>query len=389
MAKLIRKKEIEKNKPVGKVETGFSSIENESEKSEGVVAVYHERKRSYTMSVIKRLSEGNYDAPIVLDGPDKKLLTELEILRRGLRDARDAAEKNEMKLSTDVASVAHDLKTPLSVIAGYAECIQAGMTDKDYPSLIYAKAQEMNDQVIGIVEANRKAKPEKHFEKIDCQEFFEREAVKYSVLAKNKNIKYIVGRPKRGWVYGDANILASIVQNIITNAVKYTDEGGRVRITFAKSAKYYRFTVADNGKGISKTDLPHVFEKYFMADKSRSNTNSSGLGLFTANEYTTAHGGKIKAKSKEGKGSKFSVYIPMESDMAKPSRKFDRMSRTAKLFFLTIGIFFTSIVYRILRAYETEKFSDAMTAVVTFFMCPFVWIMDLMNVVLSNRMFGR
>lgn len=356
-------------------------------KSERSTSIYHDRKWEYTVNIVKRLAGGNYDAPIVIEGPDKKLLAELELLRRGLRDYRDEVEYKERRLSTDVASVAHDLKTPLAVISGYAECIQAGMTDKDYPSLISDKAQEMNEQVVGIVEANRRAKEERHFVKVNCKEFFANEVGKYSVLAKKKNINYVVGKTKKGVVYGDENILASIVQNIITNAVKYTEPGGEIKISFSKTRKYYKISVKDNGKGISADDLPHVFDKYFMADKSRSNTNSSGLGLYTANEYATEHGGKITVSSKEGKGSTFTVFLPIESDLTKGTVRFNKMPIPEKLFFLILGFFLTSVIYRIMRASETERYVDVVFACVTFLLSPIIWVADVVCVIFTNKMY--
>lgn len=351
-------------------------------------SIYHDRKRAYTVGVVRRLAEGNYDAPIVVEGADRQLLRELEILRRGLRDYRDKAEEEKRRLSTDVASVAHDLKTPLAVIAGYAECIQAGMTDKDYPTLIFEKAQEMNEQVVGIVEANRRAKQERHFVKVDCREFFAAECEKYSVIAKRKNIEYTVGKPKKGFVYGDESILSSIVQNIVTNAVKYTGAGGRIKISFSKTAKHYKITVKDSGKGISKEDLPRVFDKYFMADKSRSTSNSSGLGLYTAKEYVTEHGGEIKVKSEVGKGSSFTVCLPFENEMLRGTKIFDRMPRIEKLLMLTLGFFLTGVIYRIIRACETEELSDVITAWITFFLCPIIWVADIVAVAFTNKLYG-
>lgn len=365
-----------------------ASVLPSDEKTADNNVIYHERKRAYTIGVVRRLAEGNYDAPIVVEGADRQLLRELEILRRGLRDYRDKTEEKERRLSTDVASVAHDMKTPLAVIAGYAECIQAGMTDKDYPTLIYEKAQEMNEQVVGIVEANRRAKQERHFVKVDCREFFTAECEKYSVVAKRKNIEYTVGKPKKGFVYGDESILASIIQNIITNAVKYTDEGGSIKISFAKTAKHYKITVKDNGKGISKEDLPHIFDKYFMVDKSRSTSNSSGLGLYTAKEYVEEHGGEIKVKSEVGKGSRFTVCLPIEDEMLKGTKIFDKMPRVEKLLMLTIGFFLTSVIYRIIRACETERYSDAITAWISFFLCPIIWVADIVAVAFTNKLYG-
>jgi signal transduction histidine kinase len=101
--------------------------------------------------------------------------------------------------------------------------------------------------------------------------------------------------------------------NIVRNALKYTDGGGRVTIGAEtdEGAREIRIRVEDSGIGISAKDLPHIFERFYRADKSRSRgEGGSGLGLSIAKWIAEAHGGRISAESAEGKGSVFTIHLP-------------------------------------------------------------------------------
>jgi two-component system phosphate regulon sensor histidine kinase PhoR len=98
--------------------------------------------------------------------------------------------------------------------------------------------------------------------------------------------------------------------NLLHNAIKFSPQGGRVVISTGQGGGYVSVSVNDNGIGITKEDLPHVFERFYKADKSRSG-GGTGLGLAIAKHVVQAHGGEISVQSEEGKGSVFSFKLPL------------------------------------------------------------------------------
>lgn len=334
---------------------------------------------------IVQLMEGNYDTPIrYYSKHDKPICAELEKLRVRLRDERLAQKSGAVSLNATVSSIAHDLKTPLAIIAGYAECLEAGMTDKDYCSLIIEKANQMNDKVVEIVEANRREdRNTEDFVKVNTKVFFYDECERCRGLAKEKDISYTVKTPPVDEIYCQKRAISTMLQNLISNAVKYTPKGGRVRVDFAITPNYFKINVHDTGIGISKQDLPYIFEKYFIADKTRNDIKNSGLGLANVKFVLEQHGGFIKVKSKPNRGSTFSVYLPREK---KERKYFEDYNRVIKIAIITAGLpFLSPIIYRLSKAIRSNDTKNILTTLVCIPFFPFMWIFDVVDLAVSNR----
>ena len=111
---------------------------------------------------------------------------------------------------------------------------------------------------------------------------------------------------------GDAELLKRVITNLLTNAIHYNKPNGEVRISTRSENGTAVLTVADTGQGIAPEDLPHIFERFFRADKSRSRTNGrAGLGLAICNAIVDAHRGSIAVTSKPGEGTTFTVQLPV------------------------------------------------------------------------------
>lgn len=342
---------------------------------------------------IAALIRGEYDKPIVAAGNQRNrtVLRELEALRISVCKARNELEKELKQQRVDIASVAHDLKTPLAIISGYAECLQDGIDDKDYLALIAAKTQEMNGQVISLVEATRRDVEQSETlerESIFAPDYFTEEAEKYHRLAEDKILKYKVGNVPAVKVYASRDSLSKILQNLISNAVKYSPQYRKVTILFVKTSHYLRVSVADTGIGIGKADLKHVFERFYTADKARTNTANSGLGLYITKQTVEELGGHVAVKSKKGKGSTFYVYLPLdETDTIQGIKtpQIDNMPRAHKiLFWLFCGWFMTS-VYRFMRYSETRQKYTLWGAFILLPFFAFGWIMDLLEIIFANK----
>lgn len=107
----------------------------------------------------------------------------------------------------------------------------------------------------------------------------------------------------------DVGLMSRLVQNLVENACKYTPEGGRVRVSLAAAEGRLTFTVADNGIGIAKRDLPHIWERFWQADSSRGVDKGSGLGLAMVKQIADAHGGALSVESEPGRGSTFTFCM--------------------------------------------------------------------------------
>lgn len=342
-------------------------------------------ERTTAAKAIDRIIDGDVNQPIALKFNDERTLwVKLEQLRLKLRDNRDAEAAKEEQLRSEIASVAHDLKTPLAIISGYAECAMDGMTDKDYLGLIRARSDEMNDLIINFVDSMRNlaTRAEVKPSRIETRSFFKVEVEQYRIQAKNKKIKLKVKQAPKAELYGVKSDLSRIFQNILSNAIKYTKENGKIRVSFHKGKRFFYFEVKDSGKGIAKEDLPYIFERFYMADKSRSDHSSSGIGLNIVKELVDNAGGKITVKSKLGKGSRFRIYLPLDVDFEQPSL----LTLGAKFAcFFFFGWALTSIA-RFIRFSRSGKTSTLIGGFVLIPFFLFGWIADLLSLACAGKL---
>jgi two-component system, OmpR family, sensor kinase len=114
-------------------------------------------------------------------------------------------------------------------------------------------------------------------------------------------------------MFADCAKLTQVVYNILENAIKYTPEGGQIRVRLIRSGRNAILSITDNGPGIPKDDLPHIFDRFYRVDKARSReTGGTGLGLSIVNQLVLMHGGTVSVQSEEGKGSTFTVELPIQ-----------------------------------------------------------------------------
>lgn len=338
-------------------------------------------------NAIDRLIAGDYDTPIVEIGNQVTRLNlgMLNVLRMKMRDARDEENRKDESLKLEIASVAHDLKTPLTLISGYAECAQDGLTDKDYLGLISQTASEMNDKVHGFVESMRNGREGKEVrpEKINARQFFGAECAKYKSLTDKLGVKLRIGRIPNVNLYCIKSDLSSVLQNLISNAFKYCGKRKKVYVSFYTSQKLFVIKVKDKGNGISKADLPYVFDRFFMADKSRSEKGSSGLGLYIAKTKVENMQGKIQVKSKEKKGTVFKVFLPWESD--KIDVQMSKMGRVERFYVTLFFGFLTTSIVRFMQFHMTGKikYFFAGLLLIPFFMVG--WLADVLSVLIMGR----
>jgi signal transduction histidine kinase len=139
------------------------------------------------------------------------------------------------------------------------------------------------------------------------------EALKSTQFLASQKLITVVNQVEDFQIVGDKASLVELLVILIDNAIKYSEPKTTIKLTTRKSNQFVSLAVTDHGQGIKASDLPHIFDRFYRADFSRSKTktNGYGLGLSIAKKIVDAHGGKIEAKSTLGKGSTFVVRLPL------------------------------------------------------------------------------
>ncbi|HZV33496.1 MAG TPA: ATP-binding protein, partial [Verrucomicrobiae bacterium] len=214
------------------------------------------------------------------------------------------------------ADAAHELRTPVSVLLMQTQTALKHERDSaEYRACIEAcqrAAQRMRGLLESLLELARLDAGQEPMKKMrfdfsntvaECVEMVR-------PLAHERNVQIETESPPLEWT-GDKERLAQVITNLLTNAIHYNKDGGEVRVETHEQNHEAVITVSDTGMGIAETDLPRIFERFYRADKSRSNAKGrTGLGLAISKAIVEAHGGSIEVASQPGKGTTFTVRLP-------------------------------------------------------------------------------
>ncbi|GAV23655.1 sensor histidine kinase [Carboxydothermus pertinax] len=229
----------------------------------------------------------------------------------------DAYQKREQNRREFLANVSHELRTPLTIIQGYTEALLDGMADdakisEEYLKNILIEAERLKTManelldLASIEEGREKLK----LENIDLAEFAEEciNTFKNQFSEKGINLELEI-RVREGKVIGDRNKLFRVIENLLSNALKYTPSGGKVKLAVLEREKDFQIITSDTGPGIPEKDLGKIFERFYKVDKARS-SKGFGLGLAITKSIVEAHGGKIYAQNNPEGGANFMVILP-------------------------------------------------------------------------------
>ncbi|WP_434310617.1 ATP-binding protein [Hominifimenecus sp. rT4P-3] len=264
----------------------------------------------------REIKNGNLDFSIDVSGKDEisELCMGFEEMRLRLKENSEEKMQYDADNKVLISNISHDLKTPITAIKGYVEGILDGVASSPekldkYVRTIYNKANDM-DKLIDELTLYSKIDTNRipyNFSKIKIDDYFNDcvEELKLELSAKNIELTYYNYLTEDVTIIGDTEQLKRVINNIISNSVKYMDKKkGLINIRIRDSGDFVQIEIEDNGRGISGRDLPYIFDRFYRADASRnSSTGGSGIGLSIVRKIIEDHGGRIWATSKESTGT--------------------------------------------------------------------------------------
>ncbi|HWK22182.1 MAG TPA: cell wall metabolism sensor histidine kinase WalK [Ureibacillus sp.] len=233
-------------------------------------------------------------------------------------------EKIEMERREFVANVSHELRTPLTTMRSYLEALADGAwRDENIAPTFLNVTQTETERMIRLVNDllnlskmdSRDYKLNKEF--VEFNKFFNRIIDRFE-MSKSQNVKFIRYIPDTSYFVDiDTDKLTQVIDNIISNALKYSPDGGNIRFGFTIQENLIKVMVSDDGMGIPKENVTKIFDRFYRVDRARSRAmGGTGLGLAIAKEMIEAHGGNIWAESEEGVGTTVFFTLPYELDEA-------------------------------------------------------------------------
>ncbi|EGS5728286.1 HAMP domain-containing sensor histidine kinase [Clostridium perfringens] len=264
------------------------------------------------MTKAKYISKGEYDKKIEINTD----ILEINDLINSINNLSQSIKEQENIRKRLTGDISHELKTPLTNIQSHLEAMIDGIWEPTEERLLSVKeeAERLSSLVSDMQKLNKydessiKLKKDNvNISDIICFVIFQ-----FSNLAKSKNIK-IEYEKKNINLYCDKDKITQALVNILSNAIRYSNEGSTIFIEEGLKDNKVIISIEDQGIGISEEDLKYVFERFYRADKSRTRaTGGTGIGLTIVKSIVSSHGGEVKLESKLGEGSKFTIILPKE-----------------------------------------------------------------------------
>ncbi len=280
---------------------------------------FFEKQFSLIEQVLRSIRNNRFLGPneIILPPELENIENELKHLYK--KNIDDVKKMNELeKLRTQfISNVSHELKTPLFAIQGFLETLKDGGLDdpnisKKYLEKALNNTYLLNQLINDIIELSKIESKEANmnFRYFNLKSFLESVVYDLDIIAEEKNLKLILMPVDENIeVYGDIHRIRQVMYNLISNSIKYTNEG-KITIIVDDLQDQVKITVKDTGIGIPKKDLPYIFQRFYRVDKDRSRAmGGTGLGLAIVKHIIEAHKSKIEVKSVLGQGSEFSFYL--------------------------------------------------------------------------------
>ena len=283
-----------------------------------VLAIFITRTITHSVQVLedstRRISEGELDLKLDVKGNN-----EIISLTKSLNKMRDALKEDELRRSRFIMGITHDLKTPLALIKGYAEAIEDGVAG-DAASLsgaaeiIIEKSDQLEDMITDLISYVHMETGEwrTQLKQTNLPAFLNELAsiMKNDAELLRHTLEYKINLREDVSIPLDEKLVTRAFENIIHNAVRYTPEESVISLAATCRENNVEITISDNGPGLDREELPHIFEMFYRGSSSRRE-QGMGLGLAVVKWVVDYHGWTISVMSDKGKGTCFCITIPL------------------------------------------------------------------------------
>jgi signal transduction histidine kinase len=261
------------------------------------------------------VAAGDFDQHIEPGGP-----SETESLAIAFNEMVRRVQFGRQAQRDFVANVSHELKTPLTSIQGFAQAILDGTVkeskeQKQAAKVIYEESERLTRLVEDLLDLARIDAGQVVFKRhpVDLGQLLKGVIERMNTRASESGVKLVDELPKLPHIIGDGDRLAQVFTNLMDNAIKYSAEGGEVTLRGEEQSGWISVHVDDIGTGIPTDELSRIFERFYQLDKARAGGSGRGvgLGLAISREIVQAHGGRLVVQSEEGRGSRFTVQLPI------------------------------------------------------------------------------
>ncbi|WP_100330543.1 sensor histidine kinase [Bacillus xiapuensis] len=265
-----------------------------------------------------RLAEGDFSTRVKVPAKD-----EIGQLAETLNRMAESIDKEDERTKEFLATVSHELRTPLSYIKGYSEALSSGMVKEEeererYFHIITRESKRMERLVNDLMELIKLESDSSALERVPLPlaETIRQTLDKLKPAAKQKKIELTEELDHQIIIEGDEGRLEQVIVNLIDNALRYTEEGGRIHLRLSKQADKAIMALCDSGIGIPAEDVQKITERFYRVNKARTRSDGgTGLGLSIVENIVKGHGGRLMIESEYGLGTTVTIEFPLLQDM--------------------------------------------------------------------------
>ena len=271
-----------------------------------------ERPTKKILKATEKIAEGDFATRLEITHEYSKY-NEYDLIMENLNKMAIELQKNEVLKTDFISNVSHEIKTPLAVIQNYAMLLQDDTLDsetrKNHAKTLIAASKRITDLITNILKLNKLENQEiqeKH-EKFNLTEALSESVVEFETIIEKKNLELNCDFDDVN-IFSSKSLLEIVWNNLISNAIKFTPENGKIDISLKRKGKDAEIKVTDTGCGMTSEVGAKIFEKFYQGDTSHA-TQGNGLGLALVKKVIDILGGEISVQSEVNKGSTFTILL--------------------------------------------------------------------------------